>query len=151
EIKWAAEKHGDVTFHAMQAPVKDAEGKAMFGDTMDVVVGLGPHSAYVAWGRSAADALKKVIDASAAAPNQKASPLELTVTLGKVLDAMKSVAPPEKKATLEMVSSVVAGAAGHDHVHLIAQPAINGMQVRFEVEQGVLQAIGTSVLMGATS
>jgi hypothetical protein len=150
EIEWDAETHNGVVFHTMSVPLKDGdeETKALVGDELEVVVGLGAKSAYLAWGRDASDALKAVIDASAAEPGKKGSPIELTVTLSTILDSMESVAPEDKKPALEMISSVLATAEGKDHVHLVAQPVANGMQVRFELEQGVLQAIGASAKMG---
>ena len=39
-------------------------------------------------------------------------------------------------------------AAGHDHVRVVAEGIPNGLRTRFEVEQGVLQAIGTAAMMG---
>ena len=147
EIHWGAETHGDIALHTMQVPVKDNDGKAMFGDQMDIVVGLGGQSAYVAWGRNSIEALKQVIDANAASPGQAIAPFELTVTLGRILESIKSIAPPQGKANLEMISGIVAGAAGQDHVHMIAQSVENGGQFRIEAEHGVLQAIGTAVMM----
>lgn len=148
EIKWNADKHGDIAFHTMQVPVTDEKAKAMFGEQIDVVVGLGGQSAYVAWGHNAADALKKVIDASAAAPGQATTPFKLTLTASKIVNALKSVADEDKKPVFEMVSGMLAGAGGKDHVNVIGRPIANGMQMRFEVEQGVIQAIATSAMMG---
>jgi hypothetical protein len=149
EIKWNAESHSDIAFHTMQIPVKDDEAKKIFGDQMDVVVGLGGQSAYVAWGKNAAAALKQVIDASAEMPKQATLPLKLTVTVSKIIDTAKSVAPDDKKPVLEMVSSMLASAAGKDHVIIAAQPVENGAQIRFELEQGVIQAIATSAMMNS--
>lgn len=149
-IAWGAETHGDVTFHTTQVKVADAEAKALFGEQMDLVVGLGAQSAYVAWGRGAADALKAVIDASAAAPATPVKPMELTVTLSRILEALKTVAPEGERQAIETAAGILAAAAGQDHVHVIAQPVENGMQMRFEAERGVLQVIAASAMGGGT-
>jgi hypothetical protein len=147
QITWGAEKHGDIAFHTTAVPVKDDEAKVLFGDQLDIVVGLGGQSAYVAWGKNAAATLKQVIDANGAAPNQATKPMTLTVTVGKIIDAAKSVAKPEAKPMLEMVSSMLAGAAGKDHAVVSSQVVDNGVQYRVEVEQGVIQAIATAAMM----
>ena len=42
EIKWAAATHGDVTFHTMHAAGRRRTSpKPLFGDNVDVVVGIG--------------------------------------------------------------------------------------------------------------
>lgn len=142
-----AETHGDIAFHTTAIPVKDDQAKLLFGDKLDVVVGLGGQSAYVAWGKDAATNLKQVIDANGASPNQAIKPMTLTVTLSKIIDAAKSVAKPEAKPTLEMVSSILAGAGGKDHAIVSSQVVDNGTQFRVEVEQGVIQAITTAAMM----
>ncbi len=147
-IAWAAETHGDITFHTTQIKVADAEAKALFGDQADLVVGLGGQSAYVALGRDAAAALKAVIDASAAAPATPVKPMELTVSLSRVLESLKTIAPEQERAAIEMAAGIVAAAAGQDHIHVVAQPVENGVQIRFEAEQGVLRAIAASAMGG---
>jgi hypothetical protein len=149
KIAWGAETHGDIAFHTAAIPVKDDEAKVLFGEQLDVVVGLGGQSAYVAWGKDAAATLKQVIDANGAAPNQATKPMTLTVTVSKIIDAAKSVAKPEAKPMLDTVSSVLANAGGKDHAIVSSQVVDNGTQFRIEVEQGVIQAIATASMMQA--
>jgi hypothetical protein len=149
KINWGAETHGDIAFHTAAIPVKDDEAKILFGDQLDVVVGLGGQSAYVAWGKDAAATLKQVIDANGAAPNQATKPMELTIAVSKIVDAAKSVAKPDAKPVLEIVSSVLASAGGKDHAIVSSQVVDNGTQFRIEVEQGVIQAIATASMMQA--
>jgi hypothetical protein len=147
EIKWGAETHGDITFHTMQIPVPDAKAQSLFGEQLDIVVGLGGQSAYVAWGRNAAETLKKVIDANAAGATPT-TPFRLTIAAGKIVDVLKSVAEDDKKPVFEMVSGLLASAGGKDHINIIGRPIDNGSQYRIEVEQGVIQAIATGAMMG---
>jgi hypothetical protein len=149
KINWAADKAGDVTFHTMQIPVKKDEPKALVGDNLDVVVGIGPQAAYLAVGRNALEALKTAIEKSAAEPGKSVSPMALTVSLGPIMATAQAVAPPDKKPMLGMIAGMLNGeAAGRDHVRLVAESIPNGVRTRFEVEQGVLQAIGTAAMMG---
>ncbi len=149
-VQWSAATHGDVTFHVMQVPVPDEKAKTLFGDTCDVVVGLGPQSAYVAFGRNAQDELKKVIDASASAPGKAIPPMEATVSLGKMLTMAQSIADDDKKPMLGMVAGMLTSdSSGKDHLHMIAEGVPSGMRMRLEVEEGVLKAAGTAAMMGA--
>jgi hypothetical protein len=147
-ITWNADKHGDFALHAMQVPCKDEDAKKIYGDNVDVVVALGGQAAYVAWGRNAAAVLKQTIDANAAKPGQATLPMHLTVSVGKFVEAMKDSVSGNDKMVLEMVSAMLSQAGGKDHVQMLAQPVDNGMQVRIELEQGVIQAIATSAMLG---
>jgi hypothetical protein len=150
EVAWAAESAGGVTFHTMQIPVKKDEPKALVGENLDVVVGLGPEAAYLAVGRGAVDALKAAILASAATPDKTIPPAEITVSVGQILATAAAVAPADKKPMLSMIAGMLSTgeAAGQDHVHIIGEAVPNGVRMRFEVEQGVLQAIGSAAMMG---
>jgi hypothetical protein len=149
EVQWNAATHGGVAFHVMQAPAPDEKARTVFGDTLEIVVGLGPQSAYFAFGRDAQGALKQVIDASAAEPGKAIPPMELKVSLGQVMSFAQVVADDEAKPTLTAMAGVLTGeAAGRDHVHMIAEGIPNGMRMRFAVEDGVLQAAGSAAQGG---
>jgi hypothetical protein len=150
-IAWNAAKHGDIAFHTVKVPVPDEEAKALFGDQLDLIVGLGGQSAYFAWGRNADANLKQVIDGSAAARGQEGTPMKLTVTVGKMIKMLASVADEGDKPMLELASSILDGAAGKDHVIASSQPVENGTLVRLEIEQGVIQAAATTAMMGGMS
>lgn len=146
EVAWAAESADGVTFHTMQIPVKKDEPKQLVGENLDIVVGLGPKAAYLAVGRGAIDALKAAISTSAGSPDKAIPPAEVTVSVGQILTTAAAVAPADKKPMLSMVAGMLND--GSDHVHVIAEAVPNGVRMRFEVEQGVLQAIGSAAMMG---
>ena len=52
-IKWNAANHAGVNFHTLSAPVpEDKKGpRKMFGETLDVAIGIGPDAVYVAVGK----------------------------------------------------------------------------------------------------
>ena len=70
-VQWNAENHADVSFHTISLPIPEdkPEPRQMFGETIDLAVGIGKQSVYFAAGRDCLDAAKSVIDASA--PSRK--------------------------------------------------------------------------------
>jgi hypothetical protein len=149
EISWAADKYKDVTFHTMKAPVDEQEEEArqLFGETVDIVVGIGKKAVYFALGRDAANAVKKIIDDSAANPNKATVPVEMTVALGQIMNAAKGFADEDDKPQIEMIAEMLESEAnGRDHIRLNAQPIENGIRMRIEAEEGVLRAIGMSAM-----
>jgi hypothetical protein len=150
EIKWAAEKYQDVTFHTLQIPIegdKREEARKLLGEKADMAVGIGKKAVYFALGRDALATIKQVIDASAKTPNKPIPPMEMTLSLGPILEVAKTFADADKKPQLELVAEMLSGEAkGRDHVRMIGQPIENGLRMRIEAEEGVLRAIG----MGAS-
>ncbi|MBA3482659.1 MAG: hypothetical protein H0T51_12670 [Pirellulales bacterium] len=151
-IKWSAEKHKDVTFHTASAPIEgdgddEENARKLFGDKVDLVVGIGGKAVYFAMGRDALATVKKVIDDSAAAPAKATVPMEMTVALGQIMNAAQGFADEDDKPQIEMIANMLANEAeGRDHVRINAQPIENGVRVRFEAEEGVLRAIGMGAM-----
>jgi hypothetical protein len=149
EVKWASARHKDVTFHTMQAPVPEDEEEArqLFGETLDLAVGIGQKAVYFAAGRDSLDAVKKVIDDSAANPNKPTAPMEMSVSLGQIMNAAKGFADEDDKPQVEMIASMLENEAnGRDHVRIVSQPIENGIRTRVEAEEGVLRAIGMAAM-----
>lgn len=143
EVKWNADSHHGVNFHTMSVPVPSEEPRQMFGETLDLAVGIGKNSVFFAAGRDCIAAAKKVIDDSAANRKKPVAPMELTVSVGQILETISAF---DDDPTLAMVAqSLKAESAGRDHVHLVAQPIENGLRTRFELEEGVIRAIGKAV------
>jgi hypothetical protein len=148
EIQWDAQSHGDVKFHTMSAPVKnsDDDAKALFGENVDMAIGLGEKSLYFAMGKNWLDAVKKVIDDSAANQGKSIKPMEMTVTATPIVQTAAAHADEDDKPIFEMVNGSLQQAQGRDHARIVAEPIENGVRTRFEVEDGVLRAIGTAVM-----
>jgi hypothetical protein len=98
-------------------------------------------------GRDALNELKKVIDASAAAPNKPTVPMEMSVALGQIMNAAKELADEEDKPQVEMIANMLANeAGGRDHVRMTSTVQDNGIRMRIEAEEGVLRAIGMAAM-----
>jgi hypothetical protein len=148
-VEWASATHGGVTFHSLSVPAEQEKQKAFFGDTIQVVVGLGPKAAYVAFGADAAGALKAVIDGSAAAPASAVKPVDISVSVAQILAMASKTVDASDRAPLEAAAGAMATAPGKDKVHMFAQSTDSGMQMRLEIEQGVLKAIAQAGMMQA--
>jgi hypothetical protein len=148
EIKWDAESHGDVKFHTMSAPAGDGDeaAKALFGETVDMAFGIGEKSVYFAMGKNWLEGVKKVIDDSAANQGKSIKPMEMTVTATPIVQTAAAHAKEGEKPIFEMVNGSLQQASGRDHARIVAEPIENGVRTRFEVEDGVLRAIGTAVM-----
>ena len=48
QVTFNAGRHKDVDMHVLAVPLADAEARKVFGDELDVVVGTGKKSAFVA-------------------------------------------------------------------------------------------------------
>ena len=74
-IKFDAEKYEGVNFHVATIPVP-AEGDAtkIFGESVQIVIGISPSSLYFGAGKDPIDTIKKAIDASKAAPARRSIP-----------------------------------------------------------------------------
>jgi hypothetical protein len=147
-IQWNAAKHGDVTFHTIKLPVPEGEKSArqLLGSELDVAVGIGPESAYLAAGKNNLDAVNKAIDASAANKGKTVTMLEFVSSLGPIMQAAAAQSEdPRHKAVAEKVAQYLsAEGKGRDHVRAIGKAIPNGLAYHFEAEEGVLKAIGTA-------
>jgi hypothetical protein len=145
-INWGAESHAGVVFHtfSVPTPADKEDSKKLFGETIDIAVGIGEKSVYFAMGKDYLSAVKKVIDESAASPGKSVAPMELSVSVGQILNTVAAFKPED--ATLRMVADTLKNEAeGRDHFKIVAQPVENGLRTRFEVEEGVMRAIGVAV------
>jgi hypothetical protein len=144
-VQWNAESHGDVHFHTASLPIPEtaAEARKFLGETLDVAVGIGQSSVYVALGANGISTLKTVIDESKSHGNRPVAPMELTVSLGKFLNFAAS---HQDEPRLAEIAASLQESIGDDHLKITAQPIENGFVYRLQVEQGVIQAIGKAAI-----
>jgi len=145
-LQWNSDQHANIRFHTMSVPVPGGgEGpRQLFGETLEVAIGIGQKSVYFAAGRDCLAATKSIIDRSAASPGQSVSPMEITLALGPVMDFAASLPQAESQPVLKAISKMLSNESeGRDHVRIVVQPVTGGLRTRFEMEEGVLKAIGT--------
>jgi len=144
-IHWNAESHADVNFHTLSVPIPadEKEPRQLFGDSVDMAIGIGKQSVFFALGRDCLNAAKQVMDLSQASLAKSVPPLEMTIALGQIMDVAASFADGDKKQKIEMVANMLANETnGRDHVRIVQQTVPHGIRVRIEAEEGVLRAIG---------
>jgi hypothetical protein len=134
-----------VTFHTLSVPTpKEEEALKLFGETIDFAVGIGKDSVYFAMGRDCLTAAKKVIDDSAASPGKSIAPMELSISVGQIINTIAAF-ETEDQVLQAVAETLKTEAVGRDHVKIVAQPVENGLRTRFEAEEGVMRAIGVAV------
>jgi len=141
KIEFDAETYQGVRFHHLSAPIKDEEAKNALGDNVDIYIGFGKQSAYLAFGKGSLDLVKSVIDRSAAAGASEGEamplpPVQVNISLASILQFGESVKPsPANGAILQTLSEF----KGKDHIRFTARSIENGMSYRILAEQGVLK------------
>jgi hypothetical protein len=146
-IKLDAEEYRSIHFHAISIPIppdaKDREKVvSLIGEKLEVVIGVGPQSVYVALGREPLKTLKQAIDQSAADADKTVAPLEMSLALGAAAKFLAAVAKEEDRPKFALVARGLEDAVGRDHVKLVAAPIPNGVRYRLEFEDGILKLIG---------
>ncbi len=140
-VKFNAEKHKGVTFHTMSIPVPEKDARKVLGEELDVAVGIGKDSAYLAFGKDASGTLKKVIDRSSMV-TQDAPPMLLNVALTPIFKFAGSV---QDNPVLELITATLEKTDGKDHIIVKASTTADGVNYRLTIEEGILKAIGQAV------
>lgn len=147
EIKFDAAQHAGVRFHTMQFPVKGEDEQKILGDKVNVAIGVGAKSAYLAVGRDSLELLNTAIDASATAGPKTILPVRITVSLGSILKFAAAVSPD--KPALSIMAGELAKTPEKDHILITAKAAPGGVLYRYTAEEGVLKLIGQASKMAA--
>jgi hypothetical protein len=144
EVAFDAARHGKVTFHTASVPMDDADDQArqLLGDPLEVVLGTGPQSVYLAFGRQPVELLKTIIDKSKKDAQKPLPPAQASLSFGPILELAASLDDnPAVTLALETIKQHV----GNDHISFRVVPTKNGCLARLEVEEGVLKVIGEGV------
>ena len=146
-IKPDAETHQEVTLHTLSIPVPRTDRRdlivRMVGEELDVVVGTGPNSVYLAAGRNAAARLKAAIDKSKAETGKEVPPTRLSVAVTPLVQFVATVADdPDVRQRAGMIAMVLQQAGTDNHVTITTKPIPNGISQRLTIESGLLKILG---------
>jgi hypothetical protein len=144
-LKLDAETHEGVRFHTLDMPVDEEEMAKVFGDTLNIVVGISENSIYLGVGPEAVKTLKQVIDKSKAEAGKTIPPLRIVVAAGPIA---KFIAAMEENEDTVKWASGLEQSGGKDHITIIAKAIPNGANMRVEVEEGILKMLGTAIAEG---
>jgi len=149
-VQWNAANHDGVTFHTLSVPVPadEEEARKVFGEKVDVAIGIGSEAVYLAVGQDNLEAMNKAIDASKAEPNKAVPPFEFSTSLGQIMRFAAANAKPDQRPMLQAIADMLENdAQGRDHVRIRGTLVEDGFKYRVEAEEGVLRAIGKATVM----
>jgi hypothetical protein len=142
-IKFDADKHGDIRFHTASIPVpQDQEIAKVLGDKLDVAVGIGPKSVYLAVGNENVKLLKKLIDKSKADASKKQPPVQLNVALAQIFQFAANL--PGDRTEAKAMCDELAKSKGKDKVAVQLLPEKNAMTIRIDAQEGVLRILANA-------
>jgi hypothetical protein len=148
-VQWNAANHEGVNFHTMTVPVpEEGDARKVFGENLDVAIGIGSDAVYVALGDDNLAAVNKAIDDSKANPGKAVPPFEFSLALGQVMEFAAANAKEEQRPLLQSIADMLnSNAQGRDHIRASGILIENGLKYHFEAEEGVLRAIGKAATM----
>jgi hypothetical protein len=143
-VKWNVAKHRDVRFHTMNIPVPaHADGaRKVFGETVEVVVGIGPKSIYFAVGKkgNGIATLKRAINRSVSGAKQPVLPMQMRVSVKTIVRFVALLQPLNQ--SVKQIASLYENSKGGDMISLKCHPIKNGLRIRFTIEDGNIEVFG---------
>jgi hypothetical protein len=143
----AGEAHS-VHFHTVSIPLPPETKErtrlvGLFGEKLELAVGIGSQSAYIAMGREPLATLKRIVELSASATPKDQAIAEVSLSLGS---SARFVAASGKNERIRSLAGILAAvfepAADRDHVKVSVRPVPRGVQGRLEIEEGPLKFVG---------
>jgi hypothetical protein len=132
---WEAENHGFYRIHTWKTEIPDQAVKKMFGDELELAIGVNATSIYFAIGGNGIADLKQTIDAAAKASDQAIDPLEARIKLGPL---MRVAAAQEDGSQFAPLAGIL---EEKDEILYTVEPVPGGVRTRITFEQNVLRAI----------
>jgi len=142
-IKFDAATHAGVRFHTTSIPVPAEDPLAkVLGPSLDVAIGIGEKSAYLAVGSNSLAQLKEAIDKSKLEAGKEVPPARMEIALASIFQFAAAVQnDPEVTANAQELAK----AKGKDHIHVVVTPQPTGINIRLEGQEGVLQLLGNAL------
>ena len=149
EIRFNTETYKGISFHTMTVPVPEDEEEArqIFGEELQVALGTSDTSVYFAISADSVSFLKGIIDKNKSSGGKVVTPLEISVALLPILEFASNV---EENPIVNAMIRQLKTASGKDHITISAtmDDETRGVLYRFQLEGGVIQAIGAGVQAG---
>lgn len=140
---------GDLKVHRLLTPpIPEPEAAALLGERLEILVAVGPQRAYLVGGKNARGLLDKLVAAANTPPSADLPQMELQVSLTPILRFAQSI--DENPIAGQVLRALENG--GKDQILFNSQVQSRESITRFEIQEGILQAIGQAVkAMGALS
>lgn len=135
EVNLNSGSHKNITLHELviQVPDEEEEVRDAIGDQITIVLGIGTKEVYMALGSDPVDLLKKSVDGTHMAKELAQYNLYITPIL-------KFAAGMEGDPNIEAMADALAK-AGNDRVSMTTDLIENGMNMKFEMQDGILGLI----------
>ena len=141
-IKFDADKHGDVRFHTTTITVpEDQSISKVLGKKLEVAVGIGSKSAYLAVGSDSLRLVKQLIDKSKAEASKQMPPFQLNVALAPIF---QFAAAMQDRPEVTAIAEDLAKSKGKDRVSLVIAAQKNTLNIRLEAQEGVLRLLANA-------
>jgi hypothetical protein len=145
EVQLDAAKVGDTTIHVMRVPVPDEDARAVFGEQLEIAVGISADAVYLCVGADAMDSVKVIAAGNNSKPVKAVS---MRASVGQLIKFGAQFAndslPPEILAVVDQMGD-------RDHIELVVDAIPNGARYQLVLEEGILKLIGVGIqqAMGA--
>jgi hypothetical protein len=153
-----AAEHQGVHFHTLSLPLEEIDDSEplmqVFGETLDLVIGLDERSVYLAVGNNSLSTLKQVIDRSKAEENKEILPMRISLAATPIAEFIATVAEEDSPVgpMAAGIAQMLGQSDGKDHLTLTSEPIPGGVRTRLEIEEGLLKMIGPiAQLVGAAA
>lgn len=148
-LEWASyekEAWREMTLHSVALPIEETGRNAenmirLFGEKINIVVGVGKESLVLAVGANAKQTLKQAIEKSGEAA-QAVNPMQITLSLKPLAELIAEYGEQKDRPQAAAVARVLADQKDNDHITLTAAAIADGVRWRVEIESGVLRLIG---------
>ncbi len=152
-----AEEYEGVNFHLAKIPIPDPKAAEIFGETLQVTVGLSDSRLYFGAGKDPIAVIKKAMDASKESPDKSIDPADIVISAVPIAKFAAKVLgndnPSEEAAKkgFAKAAKLLEKTDGKDHITITVKPIENGAGLRLNVESGVTKAILDSTIPGGGS
>jgi hypothetical protein len=146
-VKLNAAEFKGVKLHTISIPIPEnvperAKHVSMIGEKLEIVIGTGKQSVYVAVGRDPLKAIKDVIESSAGSTSTGTlPPVEISVSLDSIAQFVAAVGEDQAKPMAAALAEELKASPGRDHLTFVAHPVPQGVTYRLELEEGALKAL----------
>lgn len=141
DVEFDVAKHGDVSFHRATIPIpaNDVQGRQIFGESLEVILGIGEKSVYFALGNNCVPTIRKVMDASGGPVDENAPQAQLTLSLAPIMNFAANVSGDEKAAA---IAKQFRDGAMNDKIRITSRTIERGSTSRIKMDAGVFPVIG---------
>ena len=139
EVNLNSGSHKNITLHeiVVQVPDEEEEVRDMLGDQITVTLGIGTKEAYFALGSNPVDLLKKAIDGK----SETSDMMQYNVNIAPILDFFATM---EGDPNVEAMAKALKE-AGNDRIQVTSNWIENGVNMKFEMQDGILGLIKVGV------